>query len=186
MDAVIILPNDPLSQRVLDFARLHVVPPILNHSIRTFLHASAIAAREGVEHDREVLFHACALHDLGTAHAFDGPVRFEVEGADGAAAFLTAEKVPADVVDQVWEAIALHTSAQIAERRGPITMLTRRGVVADFDEPDPAFEEQFPRWDIERELKRLVVDQVAHNPAKAPKASWAGYLTRGSVEPDDF
>ncbi|MET1074014.1 MAG: HD domain-containing protein [Umezawaea sp.] len=183
---MIILPNDPLSQRVLDFARLHVVPSILNHSVRTFLHASAIAEREGVEHDREVLFHACALHDLGTAHAFDGPVRFEVEGADGAAAFLTAEKVPAEVVDQVWEAIALHTSAQIAERRGPITMLTRRGVVADFDEPGAAFEEQFPRWDIERELKRLVADQVAHNPAKAPKASWAGYLTRTSVEPNDF
>jgi predicted HD phosphohydrolase len=181
-----LLPDDPLSLRVLDFARLHEVPSVLNHSVRTYLHAAAIAERDGVEHDRATLFQACALHDIGTADAFDGPVRFEVEGADAAAAFLAAEGVPAAAVDQVWEAIALHTSAQIAERRGPITALTRLGVLADFGEGSAAFEERYPRLDIEVELKRLVVEQARRNPAKAPKSSWAGYLTRTRIDPSDF
>ncbi len=183
---MILLPNDPLSLRVLDFARLHEAPSVLNHSVRTYLHAAAIAERDGVEHDGETLFQACALHDIGTADAFDGPVRFEVEGADAAAAFLTAEGVSAQAVDQVWEAIALHTSGQIAERRGPITMLTRLGVIADFDGGSAAFEESFPRLDIEVELKRLVVEQARRNPAKAPKSSWPGYLTRTRIDPSDF
>lgn len=187
------LPDDPLSVQVLDFARSHVAPSILNHSVRTYLHAVSVAAREGVEHDPAVLFHACALHDIGTAAAFDGPVRFEVEGADAAAEFLTSHGVPAVAVDQVWEAIALHTSGQIAERRGPITMLTRRGVTADFGTPSDigrAFEEQYPRLGIEAELKRLVVEQAVRNPDKAPKSSWPGFLLRshlGTVpSPDDF
>lgn len=181
-----LLPTDPLSQRVLAFAREHEAPSVLNHSVRTFLHAAAIAERDGIEHDRVILFQACALHDIGTADAFDGPVRFEVEGADAAAAFLTAEGVPAAAVDQVWEAIALHTSAQIAERRGPITLLTRLGVLADFGEGSAEFEESYPRLGIESELKRLVVEQARRNPAKAPKSSWAGYLSRTTISPDDF
>jgi hypothetical protein len=89
-------------------------------------------------------------------------------------------------VDQVWEAIALHTSAQIAERRGPITLLTRLGVLADFGAGSAAFEERYPRLDIEVELKRLVVEQVRRNPDKAPKSSWPGYLTRTRIDPSDF
>jgi hypothetical protein len=187
------LPDDQLSVQVLDFARGHVAQSILNHSVRTYLHAVDVASREGIEYDQAVLFHACALHDIGTAAAFDGPVRFEVEGADAAAAFLTSFGVSAAVVDQVWEAIALHTSGQIAERRGPITMLTRRGVTADFGTPTPAgqaFEDRYPRLGIEGELKRLVVEQAVRNPDKAPKSSWPGYLLRSHLgtipSPDDF
>lgn len=97
-----------------------------------------------------------------------------------------SQSVPARAVDQVWEAIALHTSGPIAERRGPITMLTRLGVLADFDEGSAVFEEAYPRLDIEVELKRLVVEQARRNSAKAPKSSWPGYLTRTRIDPSDF
>ena len=46
-----------------------------------------------------------------------GIQRFEVDGADMAAKFLTDNGVAARGVDLVWEAIALHSSPGIAERR---------------------------------------------------------------------
>ena len=174
---------------------------MFEHSVRTYLHG-VIAARRldlsaGRDFDPEPLFYAAVLHDIGTADAYDGPVRFEVEGADAAARLLTEAGLPAAAVDQVWEAIALHTSPQIAERRGPITVLTRAGVVADFS-PAPAsdrdryaaIEAEHPRQQIERHLKRLVLEQVLRQPGKAPRSSWPGLLllshTGEPVPPDTF
>jgi len=62
------------------------------------------------EVDDALLFAATVLHDIGLRHDARAPVRFEVDGADYAAEFLTARQVAAGDVDRVWEAIALHTS----------------------------------------------------------------------------
>src|ERR1700761_3443370 len=126
------LPTDPIAVRALELARAHEHPALLNHSVRTYLHAVLAAGQLGVDYPADLLFLACVLHDIGATDAYDGTQRFEVDGADGAAAFLTGQGMAADQVDQVWEAIALHTSPHIAERRGPVTMLTRLGVRADF------------------------------------------------------
>jgi HD domain len=201
LDAELPLPEDAVAALVLDAARRNEVPAVLNHSLRTYLHACLIGDQRGIapgaDYDRALLFYACALHDIGTAEAYDGPSRFEVEGADAAAALLTEAGIGAAGVDQVWEAIALHTSPQIAERRGPITMLTRLGVLRDFGDPAldqhdrrPAMERRYPRLDIERELKALVVGQALRRPEKAPKSSWPSVLLRSHLgeapDPDEF
>jgi len=54
-----------------------------------------------------------------------------VEGADLAGSRLIAHGFDEQQADEVWEAIALHTSGGIAERRGPLARLTRAGVLAD-------------------------------------------------------
>ena len=72
------------------------------------------------------------MHDLGTGDLAKGEARFEVEGADLAAAVLREHGVAEPDVDRVWEAIALHTSPGIAERRGLLAYLTREGVGIDF------------------------------------------------------
>jgi len=191
------LPVGALATTVLAAARRHEHPAVFNHSVRTYLHAGRIAVQRGLgagtDYDPELLFYACALHDIGTADAYDGPSRFEVEGADAAAALLTGAGVDASGVDQVWEAIALHTSPQIAERRGPVTMLTRLGVLRDFGDPAldrhelrPVIERHYPRLDVERELKSLVVGQALRRPEKAPKSSWPSVLLRSHLgEPPD-
>jgi hypothetical protein len=181
------LPGDPVAVRALALADAHVRPAIRNHSVRTYLHAELVAARLGVlDYRVDLLFMACVLHDIGTADAYDGTLRFEVDGADGAAAFLTDQGLPAGDVDQVWEAIALHTSPHIAERRGPVTMLTRRGVLADFGAGDPAdtaaIESELPRLDVERELAAAIVAQALRNPDKAPASTWPGGLLRAHQE----
>ena len=76
---------------------------------------------------------ACVLHDLGvgTAAARQGAVRSRGRRSRGGAADRTRLRAR-DVVDGVWEAIALHTSGGIAERRGALCYLVRSGVGADF------------------------------------------------------
>jgi hypothetical protein len=49
-------------------------------------------------------FAATVLYDIGLRHDARAPVRFEVDGADQAAEFLTARQVAAGDVDRVWEA----------------------------------------------------------------------------------
>ncbi|MFC4948033.1 HD domain-containing protein [Pseudonocardia sp. GCM10023141] len=195
------LPDGPVADTVLQTLRRHEHPAMQHHSLRTYLHARIIGERRGLapgaDYDPALLFYACALHDLGTAEAFDGPSRFEVEGADAAAALLSAAGIGAAGIDQVWEAIALHTSPQIAERRGPITMLTRLGVLRDFGDPGldehdqrREFERRYPRLEIERELKAAVVAQALRQPGKAPKSSWPSVLIRSHLgqvpDPDEF
>lgn len=186
MDDLPQLPSHPGATRALAAISAHVRPSIVNHSIRTYLHAVLAGRRRGLspgtDYVDDLLFYACVLHDIGTADAYDGPQRFEVEGADAAAEFLTSEGIDAAGVDQVWEAIALHTSPQIAERRGPVTLLTRLGVRNDFGAPDAddavraAVERDLPRLDVERELNDAVVAQALRRPDKAPKSSWPGGL----------
>jgi hypothetical protein len=178
------LPDSALCAAAEELARRHEHPAIVNHSIRTFLLAElaapSLGLRDGTEYDRDELFVACVLHDVGTADAYDGPQRFEVEGADAASRFLASRGVAADARQRVWEAIALHTSPGIAERLGPVTRLTRAGVLSDFATPGLAprrdIEALLPRLDVERHLADAVVRQALHNAAKAPRATWPGAL----------
>lgn len=186
------LPDDPIAVRALELIGTHEHPALVNHSVRTYLHA-VLAARglglaPGADYPDDLVFLACVLHDIGAADAYDGPQRFEVEGADGAARFLTEQGMSAQRVDQVWEAVALHTSPHIAERRGPVTMLTRLGVRADFgaatgggDVDRATFEARHPRLDIERVLTDAVVSQALRDPAKAPASSWPGGLLQAHL-----
>ena len=111
-----------LSTEALALATAHEIPSVLNHSIRThgyaLLHAEKLGLAAGSDYDGDLLFVACVLHDLGASDAYDGPQRFEVEAADAAAALLATHGRTAAEIDQVWQAIALHTSPGIVERRG--------------------------------------------------------------------
>ncbi|MEV7994843.1 HD domain-containing protein [Streptomyces sp. NPDC086077] len=175
---------------VADSAYAHVQsvlrPAIVNHSVRVWLVADHLGRKQGLEEsEREALAVACLFHDAGTADAYDGPQRFEVEGADAASDFLSEYDWPAPLVQQVWEAIALHTSPGIAERMGTLPRLVRLGVLADFGATDlPGTDDRrlsaslarFPRMDIETVLGDAVVEQALRCPEKAPKSSWPGGL----------
>jgi hypothetical protein len=183
-----VLPDDPIAALAIELASAHEHPALVNHSVRTYLHAVFAARGLGIDYPADLLFLACILHDIGTADAYDGKQRFEVEGADAAATFLTEQGMAADRVDQVWEAIALHTSPHIAERRGPVTALTRLGVRADFGAATgggaadrAVFEERYPRLEIERVLADAVVAQALRDPGKAPASSWPGGLLQAHL-----
>jgi len=186
---VLRLPDDPIVGPVLEIIRAEEPAPIANHSIRSYLFARLLARRDGLVIGRDVgeqaLFAACVLHDIGLSARGNGTQRFEVDGADTAVAILGPLGVPDDECSLIWEAIALHTSPGIAERRGPLTYLTRAGVSADFagpavvtDDEAATIHDAYPRLEMTTSLVDAIVDQARGNPAKAPRYSIAGELLR--------
>jgi hypothetical protein len=167
---------------------------IVNHSARVFLLAHRLANVKPVPlqtRQLELLFVACILHDIGTCSTYDGPQRFEVEGADAAASLLRANGFSETEAHDVWVAIALHTSPGIAERISELASLVRRAVLIDFGKADydlsaevwrGDMEGLWPRLDIERKLGDAVVMQAIKRPYKAPPASWPGVLYRSALE----
>src|SRR6266480_5256602 len=108
---ILILPTGPLAEASLALARSSESHPIVDHSIRSFLFARLLADHEGClndgAYDEDLLFAATVMHDLGLGEHAPGEARFEVEGADLAAAVLRQHGVAERDIDQVWEAIAL-------------------------------------------------------------------------------
>jgi len=181
------LPRGPLAEAVLSAVRTSQSPSIANHSVRSFLFAQLIAAHDAclddAAYDRDLLFAATVMHDLGLSGAAPGAERFEVEGADLAAALLRTNGVPDRDVDRVWEAIALHTSGGLAERRGLLAYLTRRGVGVDFGldaqivmDEAKEIHAAYPRLAMARTLAEGIARHAARSPAAAPAYSFAAGL----------
>ncbi|MFI9271497.1 HD domain-containing protein [Kitasatospora sp. NPDC052896] len=192
---LITLPGTPLADAVVNLVRTVQTPSVFNHSVRSYLFARLVAARldlaVGRDYDDSLLFAASVMHDLGVAS--DGPhcQRFEVEGADRAAEFLVERGVSAADADEVWQAIALHTSPGIAERRGTLCVLVRAGVALDFggavgtghleavtDEQADAVHAAYPRLEMIRSLTDAIVAQAAKNPKNAPRYTIPGEFLR--------
>ena len=137
---------------------------------------------------------------MGCAAENDGPQRFEVCGADAAAEHLRKFKVNEADIQDVWTAIALHTSPGIAERITALARFVRLAVLMDLNKlaESPwvddselkvnelgyrrSVEGQFPRLDIEKVLGDIVVEQGMRQTTKAPAASWAGIMVRAAKE----
>ncbi len=187
-DDLLTLPTDDWAKAALDLVLARESRPVANHSIRSYLFARLLAEHEGIraEVDDRLVFAATVLHDIGLRTGPTEPVRFEVEGADRAAEFLRANGFDEREVDTVWEAIALHTSPHIAERRGPVAYLTRRGVGMDFgfgaeivtDAQADHIHDAHPRLAMAASLAATIVAQCKAVPEKGPRYSIAGELTR--------
>ncbi|HEY3976269.1 MAG TPA: HD domain-containing protein [Streptosporangiaceae bacterium] len=190
MTAVPALPGTPLAARAVAYVRACETESVANHSIRSYLFAAMLAEHEGLrpaaDYDPDLLFFACLLHDLGTSPLASGSQRFEVDGADLAAAFLTGNGADSGGVDLVWEAIALHTSPGLAERRGTLAYLTRSGIGIDFgrgsefitDAQGQAIHARHPRLRMATALTDEIVRHAARSPLNAPASTLAGELVR--------
>lgn len=182
------LPASRIVDDAADHIRTVVHPEIYRHSLRTYLLGREAAFRDGVtDIDEESLCLAALFHDTGTAPVYNGPARFEIEGADAAARFLRAYGWTPAKIDPIWEAIALHTTPEIPERRGMIARYVRIGVQIEFGsarlketfaEAIDAAEYKYPRQHLEEVLQGLVIEQALARPQKALQPSWAADLVR--------
>jgi hypothetical protein len=189
------LPEAPWTTELVTWVSTAESAAVANHSVRSYLFARLLAEHEGVVAGRDFdplsLFAACVLHDIGLSERGNGHQRFEVDGADLAAEFLTGRGLPAAEVDAVWLAIALHTSGGIAERRGALCLLTRGGVGIDFgrlqgavtDAQAAVIHRAHPRLELERSLVDVIVAQARDRPEKAPQYSITADLLRERTTP---
>lgn len=183
------LPETALARAARDLAAATESPALYNHSVRSYLFAR-LAPPEGMlagrDFDDELVFLGCVLHDVGLTEYADRGARFEVDGAEAAVTLLRANGLNADRADVVWQAIALHTSPGIAERRAPEVALTRRGIGMDFGRsadlvPEvtaAAVHQRYPRIGMARCLTEAIVEQARGRPGKAPRYSLPGELVR--------
>jgi hypothetical protein len=188
MNDVLMVPTGPLVDASLALVRSTVSPPIVDHSIRTFLFARLLAEHEGslndAAYDERLLFAATVMHDLGLGEHARGEARFEVEGADLAAALLREHGVAEADVDRVWEAIALHSSIGLAERRGLLTYLTHKGVFIDVGHLADAVADglrkevlnAYPRPTEGPYIADAIIAHAKRSPAAAPPGSLAAHL----------
>ena len=187
MNEILALPTGPFVDASLALVRATESSPIVDHSIRTFLFARLLAEHEGclndAEYDEELLFAATVMHDLGLGEHARGRARFEVEGADLAAAVLREHGVAEADVERVWEAIALHSSHGLAERRGLLTYLTYKGVFIDAGRLTGGVADGLRKEVLDaypkpagRYLADAIIEHANRSSAAAPPGSIAAYL----------
>jgi HD domain-containing protein len=188
VNTILALPTGPLVDASLDLARSTESQPIADHSIRSFLFARLVAEHEGAlndaAYDEELLFAATVMHDLGLGEQARGHARFEVDGADLAAELLRKHGVAEADVDRVWEAIALHSSHGLAERRGLLTYLTYTGVFIDAGRITDALADDlrqqvlnaYPKPSDGPYIRDAIIAHGQRSPSAAPPGSLAAHL----------
>jgi HD superfamily phosphodiesterase len=97
---------------------------LYNHSRRVFFWGALTGERKGLKYDSELLYIGAMFHDMGLTDAHSSPdLRFEVDGANAARNFLRSYGVPQHDIEDVWAAIALHTTPGIPEHMRPTIAL---------------------------------------------------------------
>ncbi|MET4037876.1 hypothetical protein ABIB94_009155 [Bradyrhizobium sp. JR7.2] len=105
---------------------------LYNHSRRVFLWGALTGERRGLKYDPELLYLGAMFHDMGLTETYSSAdLRFEVDGANAAREFMKSYGVPERDIEDVWTAIALHTTPGIPEHMRPTIALVTAGVEMD-------------------------------------------------------
>ena len=113
------IPDSALARRTERLVR-EVSPAFLtNHSFRSHAWSVALAERDGIRFDPELLYVAALLHDIGLVPKFDSGACFESDGAAVAADLAAHEGWPQERRRALTEAIRLHVATDIALDDGP-------------------------------------------------------------------
>jgi hypothetical protein len=168
------VPDTPLVTQAIAYAREHCEPYLFNHVMRSWLFAAILAELRKTRHDAEVLAVATVLHDLGLAKAFNGPLRFEVEGANAARAFARNEGIDDRRAQLIWDGVALNSTASIGLYKEAEVALCTAGIGLDWggfgydtvpEDQVAAIVDAFPRLEMKQRFTRAVCGIVETRPA---------------------
>ena len=126
------VPDTPVISGAIEYARERSEPYLFNHVMRSWLFAVILAERNRAVYDSEVLAVTTILHDLGLTKAFDGPLRFEVEGANAARAYARGQGMDDRRGQLVWDGVALNSTPSIALYKEPEVALSTAGIALDW------------------------------------------------------
>ncbi|WP_435016634.1 HD domain-containing protein [Tundrisphaera sp. TA3] len=195
--AGVAIPDSKMAREATELVRDTESQLLFDHSLRVFLFGSLRGRRLGLVPDPELLYIGAIFHDMGLTPKYSSKTeRFEVDGANAAAAFLRRQGVPEASVDLVWDAIALHTTPGIPRWKKPEVALVLAGVELDvvghgYDEITDEAREQvlaaFPRVDFKRGIIDAFAAGIIHKPETAFGNIKADVMARklpGYVRPD--
>jgi len=126
------VPDSKLANEITEFIRDTEPTLLFNHSSRVYYFGALAGQRRGLRFDAELLYAGAMFHDIGLVPVYssDGD-RFEVDGANAARNFLRRHNISEQDLDNVWTAIALHTTPGIPRYMHPVVALLTAGVEMD-------------------------------------------------------
>jgi hypothetical protein len=169
-------PDSELARKAASIAVRAHSKAILHHVYRTWWFGEFIGRRRGLTYDRELVYIASILHDLGLTEEYLADKRFEVDSADAARRILLASGYEDWKAALVWDAIALHTAADIADRRQPEVALVHFGVYVDvfgmrIDEITPSLVDDviqlYPRIGMKQAFSQAIAEVARKKPYTA-------------------
>jgi hypothetical protein len=130
--AGIAIPDSQMARAATQLVRDTQTDLLYHHSRRVFLFGALAGKRQGLQFDNELLYIGAMFHDMGLIPPYSSPdLRFEVDGANAARNFLCSHGIGEVDIEQVWDAIALHTTPGIPVYKKPVVALVTAGVEMD-------------------------------------------------------
>jgi hypothetical protein len=167
------IPDTALARDARDLIAEVAEPFLVNHSVRAYAWAAALAEHDGRAFDVEILYVAALLHDIGLVPAYDAGGCFELDGAVAARDFVVEHGCPAPRGERIHDVIARHMLAQL-----PPDATSEDALLSDSTGVDvtgyryadvraelvPPVLAAYPRLDFKRRFGDLFVDQAARKP----------------------
>ncbi|KND56016.1 Metal dependent phosphohydrolase, HD region [Candidatus Paraburkholderia kirkii] len=126
------IPDSRMTREATQLVRDTEPDLLYYHSRRVFLFGALTGERKQLKYDAELLYISAMFHDMGLTEAYSSPHdRFEVDGVNAARDFLRRHGVGEYDIEQVWDAIALHTTPGIPQHKKPVVALVTAGVEMD-------------------------------------------------------
>ncbi|WP_423396183.1 phosphohydrolase [Burkholderia sp. LMG 21824] len=126
------IPRTPIAIEAAEAACASLPRVITDHACRVFVLASLAARRAGETLDADALYVAAMYANMGLSPAYGRSTeRYELDSADAAHAFLLRHQTSQRLRDDVWRAIALHTTPGVAARVSPLARALASAVATD-------------------------------------------------------
>jgi hypothetical protein len=180
------IPDSPVARRALEHCREVSPAYLVNHCLRTYLWAQALALPCGLRPDVELLWASSLLHDLGLTDRYrvdaSGVECFAVRGAHAACALAEGAGWSPERAVVLAQAIALHLNVAVDAEHGTEALLLNAATALDVT--------GLRLWELHRDTVRAVVDRhprlamkseitaAWHREASAHPGSRAHFLSR--------
>jgi hypothetical protein len=167
------IPDTALARDARDLIAEVAEPFLVNHSVRSYAWAVALANADGRGFDVEILYVAAVLHDIGLVPAYDSGGCFEFDGAVAAREFVLAHGCPPDRADRIHDVIVRHMAAEQPPDAWPEDLLLDASTGTDVtgyrfaDMPAawvPPILAAYPRLGFKRHFAALFEDQAGRKP----------------------
>ena len=148
-------------------------PWLFNHVVRSWLYGAKLTQHRALTPDAELVAVAVLLHDLGLARGGAPDRRFEVVGADAGRAFALSHDMGERRAETIWDSIALHTTASIAQHKGTNVACCQHGIACDYggvgyqelsDDNKNAILSAYPRLDMKNQLTTCLCGIAKNHP----------------------
>jgi len=151
--------------------------------MRTYSFGALLLGAQGRSFDPDVAFAAAMLHDMGLVDPnISADQRFEIDGAEAAARFLSEHGRSAEEGERVWQAVALHLYPYLAAHLPPEAALVGLGAAADavglgLDQLAPEDVDEvlasYPRLGFKQGAIQGIISQCERKPLAYALHPWA-------------